>query len=83
MPTQGQVEQAGMHLRRCAQSGGAGRFNRVLASAKASPDSGSKVLQDFFDRQQYAATRDAFRQVFSDYEKNPLTPRCGQRACCD
>jgi len=51
-----------------------GEFNRLLAFAKASPDNGSKVLQDFFDRQQYAATPDAFWQVFPDYEKNPLTP---------
>jgi len=27
-----------------------GEFNRVLASAKASPDNGSKFPQDFFDR---------------------------------
>ena len=75
MPTQDQVVQAGICVYDYVLNPAVrGEFNRVLASAKTSQDNGSKVLQDFFDRQQYAATLDAFGQVFSDYEKNPLTP---------
>jgi len=50
-----------------------GEFNRVLAAAKASPDDGEKILQGFFDRRQYATTPAAFKQVFSDYAKKPIT----------
>jgi hypothetical protein len=74
MPTQDQVVQAGICVYDYVLNPAVrGELNRVLAAAKATPDNGSKILQDFFDRRQYATTPDAFKQVFSDYAKNPLT----------
>ena len=75
MPTQDQVVQAGICVYDYVLNPAVrGELNRILAAAKASPNNGSKILQDFSDRQQYATMPDALKQVFSDYEKNPLTP---------
>jgi hypothetical protein len=74
MPTQDQVVQAGICVYDYVLNPAVrGEFNRVLAGAKASPDDGERILQSFFDRRQYATTPDAFKQVSSDYAKNPLT----------
>jgi hypothetical protein len=73
-PTQDQVVQAGICVYDYVLNPAVrGEFNRVLAAAKASPDDGETILQDFFDRRQYATTPGAFKQVFSDYAKNPIT----------
>jgi hypothetical protein len=74
MPTQDPVVQAGICLYGYVLNPAVrGELNRVLAAAKASPDDGSTILQNFFDRRQYATTPAAFKQVFSDYAKNPIT----------
>ena len=73
-PTQDQVVQAGICVYDYVLSPAVrGELNRDLVAAKASPDNGEKILQGFFDRRQYATTPAAFKQVFSDYAKNPLT----------
>jgi hypothetical protein len=74
MPTQDQVVQAGICVYHYVLNPAVrGELNRVLAATKASPGNADKILQDFFDRRQYATTPDAFKQVFSDYAKNPIT----------
>jgi hypothetical protein len=74
MPTQDQVVQAGICVYDYVLNPAVrGEFNRVLAAAKATPNDADKIVQNFFDRRQYATTPDAFKQVSSDYAKNPLT----------
>jgi hypothetical protein len=84
MPTEDRVVQAGI----CVYDyvlypAMRGEFNRVLASVKASPDNGSKILQDFSDADNTRRRRTPSGRCFRITRKTRSRSRCRRRACSD
>ena len=84
IPTQDQVVQAGICVYDYVLNPAVrGELNRVLAAAKASPDNGSKILQDFPTASNTRRRPTPSSRCFRITRKTRSRSRCRRRACCD